>query len=112
MKNGTRVSDIMPELVKVCSLDDLQEGVLNSFDVEDVLLMATIFDGVPIVSSRICTHKTYDLTKGHYSEGYVTCLLHTSVFELETGEAQNPPATDPLQGYKVVIQNNDVYIEI
>ncbi|MHA2171970.1 MAG: Rieske (2Fe-2S) protein [Candidatus Kariarchaeaceae archaeon] len=102
----------MVELVRICSINEVQEGALKSVDVEGIPLMVTKIDGKFIVTSRICTHKTYDLTKGHYSDGYVTCLLHTSIFDLEDGEAQNPPATDPLDVYEVKVEGNYLFIEI
>jgi 3-phenylpropionate/trans-cinnamate dioxygenase ferredoxin subunit len=106
------LSDFMVELVRICSINEVHEGTLTSVDVEGIPLMVTKIDGKFSVTSRICTHKTYDLTKGHYSDGYVTCLLHTSIFDLEDGEAQNPPATDPLDVYQVKVKENDLFIEI
>ncbi len=100
----------MSEKIYLCEKSDLKEGVLSSFDVEDVKLMATIRDGKYLVASRICTHKTFDLTQGHYSDGYVTCTLHTSTFDLEDGEALNPPATEPLDVYEVVEEEGKLYI--
>lgn len=102
----------MVELVKVCSTDELQEGQLKSFDIEGIELMATIINGDYIVSSRICTHKYYDLTKGHFAESYVTCLLHTSTFDLSDGSAMNPPATESLDMYTTEIKDGDLYIDI
>jgi len=102
----------MSELVELCDDNYAQEGILKSIDVEGIPLMITKVNGKIIVASRICTHKTYDLTKGHYAEGYVTCLLHTSVFDLEDGEPQNPPATDALDVYKTKIMDNKIFIEI
>lgn len=105
-----QIGGIMAEEVFLCKKDLLKEGNLTAVDVEGVKLMATIVDGTYIVSSRICTHKTFDLTRGHYSDGYVTCTLHTSTFDLEDGSAMNPPATEPLETYKVVEKEDDLFI--
>ena len=102
----------MTELVKVGATSEFSENDVTSFDVEGIELMGVKIDGKYIVSSRICTHKYYDLTKGHYAEGYVTCLLHTAVFELENGEALNPPATEALQTYKTQVIDDEVFIDI
>lgn len=103
----------MVELVKACRSTDLKEGILTPIDIEGIKLMGTIIEGKFIIASRICTHKTYDLTKGILSEGYVTCILHTSTFDLTSdGEAMNPPATEPLEMYKVIEKDGFLYIEL
>lgn len=104
------LSDIMTELVEVCSEDYPEEEKLKSVDIEGIQLMITKIEKNVILTSRICTHKTYDLTKGHYAEGYVTCMLHTSVFDLEDGDAQNPPATEPLEVYETITKDGKIYM--
>ena len=101
------------ELVPVCPQDEVSEGVLKSIDIEGIPLMVTLHEGKYIVSSRICTHKTYDLTKGYYEDGYVTCMLHTSIFDLsDSGLPNNQPATEPLQLYETQVVDGMIYIKI
>jgi 3-phenylpropionate/trans-cinnamate dioxygenase ferredoxin component len=100
----------MTEEVFLCKKSEITEGRLTSVDVEGIRLMVTLVKGKYIVASRICTHKTFDLTKGYFADGYVTCTLHTSTFDLEDGNAMNPPATDPLDVYQVVEKDEDLYI--
>lgn len=102
----------MTEFVLVGKLEDFSSNELKSFDVEGVEVMGVIVDGTPIVASRICTHKYFDLTKGIYADGYITCTLHTSTFDLEDGAALNPPATDPLLMYPTKVEDGNVYIDI
>jgi nitrite reductase/ring-hydroxylating ferredoxin subunit len=42
----------------------------------------------------------------------VTCPLHLSQFDLTTGEAVNPPATENLRKYNVKIDEGDVFIDL
>jgi nitrite reductase/ring-hydroxylating ferredoxin subunit len=35
-----------------------------------------------------------------------------SVFDLNTGKPQNPPAEESLKTYNVKIDNNEVYVEV
>lgn len=101
------------DLVEVCTTSEVKEGVLKSVDVEGIRLMVTLLDGKYIVASRICTHKTFDLAQSPYSDGYVTCKLHTSTFDLkDDGEAMNPPAVDPLDIYETVVRNEMIYINL
>ncbi len=101
------------ELVQVCAISEVKAGIIKSVDVEGVKLMVTKLDGEYIVASRLCTHKTFDLGSSHYDDGYITCMLHTSVFDLsDNGEAMNPPATDPLDMYEVIVKDDFIYIKI
>ena len=42
----------------------------------------------------------------------LTCPVHLSKFDLNTGQAINLPAVKELQIYKVKIEKNEIYIEI
>lgn len=102
----------MPELVYVCKESEIKEGKINCFEVEGVKLFIVKLGGTYIARSRICTHQTFDLAQGIYADGFLTCPLHASTFEVETGEALNPPAKDPLEEYKVVTKDSSIFIEI
>ena len=105
-----KLSDPMTELVELCAETFPEEGKIKSVDVEGLQLMITRIEDQIILASRICTHKTYDLTKGHYVDGYITCMLHTSVFDLSDGEVQNPPATEDLEIYKTETSNGKIFL--
>lgn len=60
----------------------------------------------------ICTHADADLSAGFLSEEGVRCPLHLSVFNLENGRPQNPPAETPLNVYNVKIDDSEVYVEV
>jgi 3-phenylpropionate/trans-cinnamate dioxygenase ferredoxin component len=76
-------------------------------------LIAKVQDEI-YATDRICTHQYADLTSGFLNEEErtVTCPLHLSVFKLEDGIPQNPPAELPLKTYEVKIEENDVYVLI
>ena len=101
----------MSELVELCDVSYVEEGKLKPIDVEGLQLMITKLDDRYLLTSRTCTHKTYDLTQGHYADGFVTCLLHTSVFDMETGEPMNPPAHKDLEVYDAIEKDGKLYIE-
>ncbi|MDH5402938.1 MAG: Rieske 2Fe-2S domain-containing protein [Candidatus Heimdallarchaeota archaeon] len=98
--------------VEVCNIEDIPDDKLMPVNIEGEELMVVKIDGKYIVSSRICSHKYYDLTKGHFADGYVTCMLHTSIFEVESGEPQNPPAIETLQTYETLVKDGKLYIKI
>ena len=102
------------EWVKVCSKDSLGNGDLLGFDYNNKeLLIAKVHD-VIYATDRICTHQYADLTSGFLNEEEktVTCPLHLSVFKLEDGIPQNPPAELPLKTYDVKVEDSGIYVLI
>lgn len=102
------------EWIKVCNKDSLGNGDLVAFDYNNKeLLIAKVQDEI-YATDRICTHQYADLTSGFLNEQErtVTCPLHLSVFKLEDGIPQNPPAELPLKTYEIKIEENDVHVLI
>jgi nitrite reductase/ring-hydroxylating ferredoxin subunit len=60
----------------------------------------------------ICSHEYFELDKGFLTAGTLTCALHLSRFDLETGEALDPPAELPLAVYPVVVEDGRILIEV
>jgi 3-phenylpropionate/trans-cinnamate dioxygenase ferredoxin subunit len=105
----------MPEeWVKVCDEKALKSGDLLDFDHGDKKILLARVGGQVFATDRICTHAYADLVMGimNEEEKTVTCPLHLSVFKLDTGAPQNMPAEEPLQTYKVKIQDNAIYIQL
>lgn len=85
---------------------------MYSFDFEEKRLMITNLNGTIYATDRICTHAEADLSTGFLSDDGVRCPLHLSVFNLENGKPQNPPAEEPLKIYNVKIDQGEIYVEV
>lgn len=96
--------------VRAAGVHDISDGEILSVDLEGRELMLIKKDGKVYALDRICTHERADLSTGFLGENYVTCPLHLSQFELETGKALNPPAEKPLISYKVKIEEKAIYV--
>jgi 3-phenylpropionate/trans-cinnamate dioxygenase ferredoxin component len=102
--------------VRVCNVNSLSNGDLIGFDYNNnnkKILIAKAQDKI-YATDGICTHEYADLSTGFLNEEEktVTCPLHLSIFKLDNGEPQNPPAELPLKRYDVKIEDNGVYILI
>ncbi len=75
------------------------------------ILLANL-DGKFFATDRICTHAEADLSTGMLGEEGVRCPLHLSVFNLQTGEPQNPPAENALKTYNIKINENEIFVEV
>jgi len=98
--------------IKACSKNQLGSNEMFSFDFEDKKLMLTNLGGKVYATDRICTHEEADLSSGFLSGEGVRCPLHLSVFNLENGKPQNPPAEAPLRTYNIKIDQNEIYVEV
>jgi len=102
----------MSEWVKVCSMSQLKKGEMLGFDHKDKKILLANLNGKIYATDRICTHAEADLSTGILSEEGVTCPLHLSTFNPQTGVPQNLPAELPLKTYNVKIEQNEIYVEV
>jgi nitrite reductase/ring-hydroxylating ferredoxin subunit len=99
---------------KICRVDDVVEGGMKSFDVDDRRILVVTVDGKWYATDDRCSHAEASLAMGDLDpdELTVTCPLHGAVFELETGEGIEYPAVDPVKTYPVTIEGEEVYIDL
>ena len=102
----------MPEWIKACTVDAINEGKLFSFDHKDKRILLANLKGKFYATDLICTHAEADLSTGFLTDEGVRCPLHLSVFNLSDGKPQNPPAQDALKTYNVKIDQNEIYVEV
>jgi 3-phenylpropionate/trans-cinnamate dioxygenase ferredoxin subunit len=97
--------------VPVARVDELEPGTMKMVQVDgtDILLVHDA-NGVWHAAQGICTHEYFELDKGFLTDGTLTCALHLSRFDLETGEALDPPAELPLALYPVTVEGDEVIL--
>jgi len=98
--------------IKACDTSNVVSGELFGFDHDEKKILLANLDGKIYATDRICTHAEADLSTGILSEEGIRCPLHLSVFNLDNGTPQNPPAEESLKTYNVKIDNNEVYVEV
>ena len=102
----------MGDWIKACNKNEVGNGELFSFDHQEKKILLANLDGKFFATDRICTHAEADLSTGMLSEEGVRCPLHLSVFNLESGKPQNPPAENPLKTYNIKINENEIFVEV
>lgn len=96
---------------KVCTLDDLWEGEMESFDVDghDILLVCA--EGGDIKAFQgICPHQDIPLVDGTFDGKKVICRAHLWQFDACTGKGINP-ADCALAEYPVKVDGDDVLVQ-
>lgn len=96
---------------RVCGLDDLWEGEMESYEVNghEVLLVSTVGGGIRAFQG-ICPHQDIPLVEGKFDGKVVICRAHQWVFDGCTGEGINP-SDCRLAEYPVRIVGEDVLVD-
>jgi len=79
-------------------------------DATDILVVN--LEGRIRAMQGICSHEYFELDKGFLTGDSLTCALHLSRFDLESGEALDPPAELPLAMYPVVVEDGEIILEL
>lgn len=101
--------------IRVASLDEIPEGegIEISRDVtgtKDDIAILRDEQGTCWALNNTCTHETASLAEGWVEDGYVECPLHSSRFNLKTGEVQGLPATVNTVAHRVEVREGEVYL--
>ena len=99
--------------VDLLSVDEVPDGTMQLVWVDgtDPVLVVNVGGEIRAMQG-ICSHEYFELDKGFLTRDSLTCALHMSRFDLETGDALDPPAELPLAMYPVVVENGRVLIDI
>ena len=88
----------------------LVEGKPVAIDVDGVAVcLARVGDEVFAVADT-CTHSEASLSEGEITGTKIECWLHGAEFDLRTGQALTPPATESLKSFKVNRNGNQLTI--
>ena len=106
LRRGVRRVDLL-------GVDEVPDGTMKMAWVDGTDQVLIVNTGGTIRALQgICSHEYFELDKGFLTRDSLTCALHMSRFDLETGEALDPPAELPLAMYPVVVENGRILIEI
>ncbi len=98
--------------VPVARLDDVAPGTMLMVQVDGTAILLVNLDGTLRAMQGVCSHEYFELDKGFLTGNSLTCALHLSRFDLETGEALDPPADLPLVTYPVAIEDGQIVLEL
>jgi 3-phenylpropionate/trans-cinnamate dioxygenase ferredoxin subunit len=92
--------------IAVLPVSELPEGTMKMVQIDGVDILLVHLDGHFHATQGICSHEYFELDKGFLTGDSITCALHLSRFDLETGEALDPPAEKPLAVYPITVDEN------
>jgi 3-phenylpropionate/trans-cinnamate dioxygenase ferredoxin subunit len=96
----------------VAKLDQVPAGSKKVFDVGGVpVLVCHTADRVFAVRNE-CSHANEALDCGRMRGGWISCPVHGARFDLATGRAMNPPATQPIVTYEVRVVGDTIEVAV
>ncbi|UCV07084.1 Rieske 2Fe-2S domain-containing protein [Dechloromonas denitrificans] len=96
---------------KVCTLDDLWEGEMESFNIEGQEILLVCAEGGDIKAFQgICPHQDIPLIEGKFDGQKIICRAHLWQFDACTGKGINPDDC-VLAEYPVRMDGDDVLVE-
>ena len=102
----------MTRRVEVGALADVAPGTMLRVQVEGTDILLVNLEGSIRAMQGICSHEYFELDQGFLTGDSLTCALHLSRFDLDTGEALDPPAELPLAMYPVIIEGDRIVLEL
>ncbi len=95
---------------RACDLDDVWEGEMEVFEVDDrEVLIVHSAGGIVRAFDPVCPHQDHPLIEGELRECVLTCSAHLWQFNVVSGEGVNPTGVK-LKSYPVRIDGDVVYV--
>ncbi len=100
------------EFKMLCSDDEIAEGTVKTFIIEDKAIAVARYEGVLYALDNICTHDEGELGAGDVVKGQIQCPRHGARFDLKTGNATQMPAVIGIKTYRIKIENGDILVAL
>jgi 3-phenylpropionate/trans-cinnamate dioxygenase ferredoxin subunit len=94
---------------RVCSRSELASGSAARIDNPEIAVFNV--DGAFFAIKDLCTHDQARLSDGELRGETVICPWHGACFSVKTGEALSLPATEPVETFKVILKDDEIYVE-
>lgn len=97
---------------KLCEINALLAGEPKQFNIKGNEFIVINQNSQFYCLEARCTHAGAPLVEGDLSGDILTCPWHDSRFNIATGAVIKGPADKPLKIYKIVINENSLYVEL
>jgi 3-phenylpropionate/trans-cinnamate dioxygenase ferredoxin subunit len=100
------------KFVAAMKLEDLPAGTKKLVEIDGLeIVLCNTLDRIFAVRN-LCSHAHERLDCGKMKNGWIACPVHGARFDLETGEAMNPPATLPVSTYEVRVVGDTIEVAV
>ena len=91
---------------------DLPAGTKKLVEINGVPVLLCHSAGSIFAIRNVCSHAHEPLDCGRMKNGWIACPVHGARFDLETGEAMNPPATLPIEVFEVRVSADVIEVAV
>lgn len=103
----------MADLIKVATTKEVPPDTMKAFSVNGKDIMICNVQGSYFALDDICSHEHCSLSgEGFLDNTTIICGCHGAQFNAQSGKVLSPPATSNLNTYKVVIKEENIYLEV
>ena len=92
------------------AFDTLIEGKPVVIEVDGTAVCIVKVGDEVFAVADTCTHAEASLSEGEVTGGKIECWLHGAEFDLKTGQALTPPATEALKTFNIKRNGNQLVI--
>jgi nitrite reductase/ring-hydroxylating ferredoxin subunit len=100
----------MAMFVKVARVDEVPPGKMKTVSVNGQPVILANVGGTIYALGGICSHADGPLGRGKLLGAVVECPFHGGQFEVSSGKAVTPPATDDVATFAVQIEGDDIWV--
>ena len=104
----------MPELIDICTIDELPPGGMRLVMHEDLEIGVFNCAGEVLAIEDRCSHDDGTLVEGELDQDVCTveCPRHGSRFDLRSGRPLTLPAYQPVETFPVSVDGGMIRVEI
>ena len=99
-----------PNLIRVCSLADLQHEPMRVVSVESRTILVLLHEGSVFAVDNRCPHMGFPLSRGTVGDGILTCHWHHARFDIAGGCTFDPFADD-VDAFPVEVRDGEVWLD-
>ena len=96
--------------IDVVTEDELPPGQVHVVDFEGIEVAVFNIAGQYFAIEDVCTHDGSEISTGCLYDHVIECPRHGARFDVRTGEVLGPPAYEPVQTFKVRVQNGMIQV--
>ena len=101
----------MGKWIRVAAVGDVPEGSTRQVEAGGEPVCLYNIGGTICATHDTCTHEQASLSEGFLVDGgLIECPLHQALFDVRTGKAKTPPATEDLRVYAVRVKGDEISV--
>jgi 3-phenylpropionate/trans-cinnamate dioxygenase ferredoxin subunit len=100
------------EFVAVMPVDAVETGKQVAIELAGRSILICNSQGSLFAIENKCSHAEEALECGRIRNGWISCPAHGARFDLETGEALNPPAKDPIRTFALRVAGDMIEVAV